>query len=153
MEESVDPKYTDASGTDPASTANPKFALLSDSPAINAGGALTTVSAADTGTGTSLILTDASYFQDATWAPPGTIQADWIAVGTVTNVIQIAAVNYSINTITLVNAIQRKDGDPVWLYKKSDGVRVLYGSAPDAGAHEFVPAVAPEAPKNLRITQ
>ena len=153
MEESVDPKYTDASGTDPASTANPKFALLSDSPAINAGGALTTVSAADTGTGTSLILTDASYFQDGTWAPPGTIQADWIAVGTVTNVIQIAAVNYSINTITLVNAIQRKDGDPVWLYKKSDGVRVLYGSAPDAGAHEFVPAVAPEAPKNLRITQ
>lgn len=26
---------------------------------------------------------------------------------------------------------------PLWLYKKSDGERVLYGSAPDYGAHEY----------------
>jgi hypothetical protein len=65
----------------------------------------------------------------------------------------VAAVNYSTNTITLTSSIQRKDGDPVWLYKKSDGVQVLYGSAPDAGAHEFISASAPQAPNNLHITQ
>jgi len=65
----------------------------------------------------------------------------------------IASINYSTNTITLANAISRSDGNSVWLYKKSDGVRVLYGSAPDAGAYEFLQTEeAPSAPRNLRIT-
>jgi hypothetical protein len=29
-------------------------------------------------------------------------------------------------------------GADIWLYKKSDGERVLYGSAPDVGAHELL---------------
>lgn len=29
------------------------------------------------------------------------------------------------------------DDAPIWLYKKSDGTRVLYGSAPDYGAYEY----------------
>jgi hypothetical protein len=150
-EEAGDPKYTDISGTDPTSKTNPNFNLQSDSPAIDAGGALTTIAAADTGSGTLLEVTDARYFQDGTWAPSGTVDADWIAVGTVDNIVQISSI--SGNTITLSNLISRQDGDLVWLYKDSDGTIVLYGSAPDAGAYEFSETgTAPSAPTNLIIS-
>lgn len=129
----------------------PNLDLQPGSPVIDQGGALTTVAVADTGSGTSLILSDARYFQDGTYAPPGTVQADWIAVGTVGNIVQISSINYSTNTITLANSIIRMENDSVWLYKKSDGVRVLYGSAPDAGAYEFFEMVAPSPPQNLRL--
>jgi len=154
MAESADPKYMDTSGTTPGSKTNPNFTLLSTSPAIDAGGALTTVAVADTGSGTSLVVTDASYFQDGTWARSGSIDPDWIAIGMVSNAVEISSINYSTNTITLSNPISRKDGDPVWLYKKSDGVRVLYGAAPDAGAHEFGHSETPNTllpPSNLRV--
>jgi len=134
-----DPLFVDASTTPPTDKTDstlPNLDLQSKSPAINSGGALTTVAAA--GSGTSLKLTDASYFQDGSWAPAGTVQADWIAVGTVGNVVQIESITG--NSVTITNSIVRNDNDPVWLYKKSDGVRVLYGSAPDAGAHEYVGA-------------
>jgi hypothetical protein len=142
-----DPKFVSASLTPPTDKTDstlPNLDLQSNSPAINAGGALTTVATADTGSGTSLIVTEAGYFQDGTWAPLGTVQADWIAVGTVENVAQIASI--SGNTIALANSIARNDNDPVWLYKKSDGVRVLYGSAPDAGAYEYVGSAPPPPP-------
>jgi hypothetical protein len=151
---SGNPLFVNASTTPPADKTDstlPNLNLQSGSPAINAGGALTTVAVADTGSGTSLILSDASYFQDGTYAPSGTVQADWIAVGTVSNIVQISSINYSTNTITLANSISRNNNDPVWLYKKSDGARVLYGSAPDAGAYEFSQTGAPSAPKNRRF--
>ena len=147
---SANPLFVNASTTPPADKTDstlPNLALQSGSPAINAGGALTTVDVADTGTGTSLLVTDATYFQDGSLAPPGTVQADWIAVGTVANIVQIASI--SGNTITLANSIARNDNDAIWLYKKSDGVRVLYGTAPDAGANEF--GTPPSAPTGLRI--
>ena len=147
-----DPKFVNASTTPPTDKTDstlPNLNLQSSSPAINAGGALTTVASADTGSGAILIVSDASYFQDGTYAPPGTVDADWIAVGTIENVVEIATI--SGNTITLANAITRNDNDPVWLYKKSDGVKVLYGSAPDAGAHEFSQTEPPSPPRNLRI--
>ncbi len=139
-----DPLFVDASTTplaDKTDSTIPNLELQSSSPAIDKGGELTTVAIADTGTGTSLIVTDASYFQDGTWAPAGTVQADWIAVGTVDNTVQISSI--SGNTITLANTISRSDGAFVWLYKKSDGEQVLYGSAPDAGANEYVEVVSP----------
>jgi hypothetical protein len=71
------------------------------------------------------------------------IQPDWIAVGQVDNVVQISSINYSTNTITLASPISRSDGDPVWLYRDSSGRRVLYGSAPDVGAHEYQGASTP----------
>jgi hypothetical protein len=94
-------------------------------------------------------VSDAKFFQPG-WA--GT-NADWIAVGTVSNVVQISAIHYASNTITLASAIPRRAGDSVWLYKKSDGVRVLYGAAPDIGAYEYTgtTAAAPSAPRNLKI--
>lgn len=152
--DSVNPSFVDADTTRPSDKTDsslPNLNLQSGSPAIDAGGPLTTV--ADTGSGTSLIVDDAGYFQDGTWGPSyADIEADWIAVGPLGNVVQISSINYSTNTITLASSITRNDGDPVWLYKKSDGTQVLYGSAPDAGAYEFSQMeVAPSAPTNLRI--
>src|SRR5262249_49126873 len=43
------------------------------------------------------------------------------------------------HTLTLASSVSRAHGAPVYLYKKSDGVVVLNGSAPDIGAFPFVP--------------
>ena len=151
-----DPLFVNASTTPPADKTDsslPNLDLQTGSPAIDAGGTLTTVAAVDTGSGASLIVSDADYFQDGTYAPSGTSQGDWIAVGTVGNIVQISSINYSTNTITLANSISRIDNDPVWLYKKSDGDRVLYGTSPDAGAYEYrgFDTLAPSAPQNLAV--
>jgi hypothetical protein len=151
-----DPLFVNASTTpgDPNNGSLPNLNLQSTSPAIDKGGALTTVAAADPGSGASLVVADSLFFQDGSYAPPGTVQADWIAVGTVGNIVQISSINHSTNTITLANSISRQSGDPVWLYKKSDGVRVLYGSAPDAGANEYsgIRTPLPSPPTNLQVT-
>jgi hypothetical protein len=133
------PLLTDYAGDD--------FAVQAKSPAIEAGGALTTVAVADTGSGTSLVVGAAYPFQPG-WA--GT-QADWIAVGTTTNVAQIASIDYDTNTITLASGITRNDGDAVWLYKKSDGARVILGAAPDIGAVPYY-ASTPAAPASVSVT-
>jgi hypothetical protein len=149
------PLFVNASTTPPIDKTDstlPNLDLQESSPVIDQGGALTTVAVADIGSGTSLVVSDAGYFQDGSYAPSGTVFADWIAVGTVSNVVQMSSINYSTNTITLANSISRNDNDPVWLYKKSDGVQVLHGSAPDPGAYEFPQTdEAPSPPKNLRI--
>ena len=110
--------------------------LQPTSPAIGAGVALTTVAAGDAGSGTSLIVHNAHGLQPG-WA--GT-QGDWIRVGS-TNTVQITAINYTTNTLTLASSISRSSGDPVYLYKNSNGQIVLFGSAPDIGAYQyFAPA-------------
>jgi hypothetical protein len=47
------------------------------------------------------------------------------------------------------------DNAPIWLYKKSDGTQVLFGSAPDMGAHEYVSGsidtTPPARPVNLTV--
>ena len=136
---SGNPLFVNASTTPPSDKTDsslPDLNLQLGSPAINEGGSLTIVADADTGSGTSLIVDDAKYFQDGTWGPSyADIDADWIAVGTVGNIVQISSI--SGNIITLASSITRSDGNSIWLYKKSDGVQVLYGSAPDAGAYEY----------------
>lgn len=140
---SGDPLFTDAVYPDidsAQSTADTDFTLTSSSPAINGGTYLTTVHADDTSSGTSLIVEDALYFQDGTWGSSlAGHTADWICVGATVvaaECFQIGAINYDTNTITVAD-FTRADGEYVWLYKKSDGVQVLYGSAPDYGAHEY----------------
>jgi hypothetical protein len=74
----VNPLFTNSSSHD--------YTLQSGSPAINAGTHLTTVAVADSGSGTSLVVEDAYYFQDGF---NGMVDADFIAVGTVGNTVQI----------------------------------------------------------------
>jgi hypothetical protein len=128
---------------------NPKFAnypaddsLQASSPAIGAAVALTTVAAGDSGSGTTLIVKDARFFQPG-WA--GT-NADWIRVGASTTV-QISTINYTTNTITLVNGISRSVGAGVYLYKNSSGAVVLNNATPDVGAYQS--GIAP--PTNLTV--
>lgn len=132
---------------------NNNFSLQSsDSPAINKGGPLTRVAGADSGSGRTLVVQKAEFFQPG-W---GGASADTIAVGSVSNIAKISSINYNTNTITLATSISRSDGDPVYLYKDSDGTRVLYGSKPDIGAVEsnFGGITEPqdrETPQNLRF--
>jgi hypothetical protein len=124
------------------------YHLQAGSPAIAAGTHLTTVASGDSGSGTSLVVNDASYFQDGYGLsnPYSTVQGDCIAVTTVTNHVCVTSVNYATNTLTLASSITRSSGDSVWLYSKSDGVQVLTGSAPDLGAHPYGAGGTPPAP-------
>jgi hypothetical protein len=115
------------------------FHLQSSSPAIDKGGPLTRVSSSDSGSGTTLAVDDAGFFQDG-WAG---VDADWIAVGSTGNVAQIASINYATNVITLASPITRSAGAPIYLYKNSSGQQVLYGSAPDIGAYEYSGSTPP----------
>ena len=123
------------------------FHLQSGSPAIAAGTFLTTVAAGDSGSGTSLVVADASYLQDGMGLqnPNSTVQGDCISVTTVGNHVCITAVNYSTNTLTMASGFSRSVGDSVWLYSKSDGTVVLTGTAPDMGAYPYS-ASGPPAP-------
>jgi hypothetical protein len=130
-----DPLFNDAASND--------YTLKALSPCINTAGSLTTIAAADTGSGTTLVVEDALFFQDGMGLDSEQgVAADFIAVGTVDNTVQISSINYATNTITLASGITRGDADEVWPYKDSDGTIVLYGSAPEMGAYEAVPGGA-----------
>ena len=103
----------------------------------------------DSGSGTSLIVNDAGFFQDG-YGITG-INSDCIAVTTVTNHVCITAVNYQTNTLTLASSITRSKGDPVWLYSDSTGRQVLFGNAPNIGA-TLDAGSRPAPPTNLTAT-
>jgi hypothetical protein len=150
-DDSGDPKFTDISATadpaiDPATLWN--FDFQSSSTAIDGGTYLATANGAGNNS-TSLVLnTEAKdsypaslFFYDAgniasAW-PTANVNSDWIAIGSVSDVVQISSINYSTNTITLASPMTWNNGAGIWLYKKSDGATVLYGTAPDYGAHEY----------------
>ena len=136
------------------SYATDNFKLPVGNKHIDAGAPLTQVSVGDTTSGPTLIVDDSRFFQDGLGIPG--VVADWIAVGNVANAVQISSINYSTHTITLTKPIVRKKGDMVWLYARSNGERVLYGSAPDIGAYESTSSAPPSgkalrAPKNLKV--
>lgn len=150
------PTFVDTTVTDPMSLTLPDLRLQASSGAINPTAslmALTTASPAQTNS-TTLVVADAMYFQDGTWgadmARGVTLFPDWVAVGTVSNVAAISAINYSTNTITLATQLTWDNNASVWLYKKSDGVIVLRGTAPDYGAAEYGSAT-PAAPTGVTI--
>lgn len=119
------------------------FSLAARSPAFSKGTYLTTVASTDSGSGTSLVVNDAGFFQDG-YGISG-VDADCIAVGRVSNRICISSIDYSTNTLTLASGISRSAGDKVWLYSDSTGRKVLLGSAPNIGALQ-----QPPPPTNLR---
>jgi hypothetical protein len=111
--------------------------LQSNSPVID-GGAHLTQAVGSSNNSTALVVDDAYYFQDGTWGCDlAGHQADWIAIGSPDNIVQISSVNYTSNTIYLTTGKTWSNGDGIWLYRKSDGTQVLYGTAPDYGAYEY----------------
>ena len=132
----ADPLFVDDDVSDPNSLVLPDLTLSPSSPCINAGTSLTLASGAGNSS-TSLTVDDAYPFQDGTWGSSlSTHEADWIAIGTVGNVVQISSINYDTKVITLASAMTWADNADVWLYKDSTGTRVLYGTAPNQGADQ-----------------
>jgi hypothetical protein len=135
-----DPVFVDGTHSDLTSTTAPNLSLQGTSGAINGGTYLTQTSGSGSNSAT-LIVGDALYFQDGTWGSSlthgVTLFPDWIAVGNVSNVVQISSINYDTKTIILATPISWNKNDPVWLYKNSSGNRVLYGTAPALGAHAY----------------
>jgi len=146
--ENVDPLFTDETLTSYSSWTLPDLNLQTGSLAIDQGTYLT--QASNSGTDSkNLTVDDARYFQDGKfgsasgcdptkWASGVSVQADYIAIGTVSNTVQISEINYSTNTITLASATTWSDDAYIWLYRKSDGDIVLINDAPDMGAYEFL---------------
>ncbi len=104
--------------------------LQARSPAMGAGGPLTVATNSGTNT-TALTAANAGFFSDG-YGLNG-VQADWIRVGPSVTV-QIAAINYSTNTITLASPASWTNGAPVYLFRNSEGAVVLNGANPDIGA-------------------
>jgi hypothetical protein len=137
----------------PASRKSPDLTLQPSSLAIDAGMHLTSAKGAGSSS-SRLVVEDALYFQDGSLGSAlANHEADSIAIGKVDNVVQISYVDYSTNTMTLARGMTWSDGDRIWLYKKSDGQRVLYGNAPDLGAHEATTTPTPVPPLSLRVVQ
>ena len=134
-----DPLFVNTDLSDPTSSTTPDLSLQSNSGAINNGTYLTQANGSGNNS-TALIVDDALYFQyGERGSSLSNIQADWIAIGTVSNVVQISSINYSTKTITLTSPMTWSNNASIWLYKDSTGNIVLSGSAPDIGAHEYIP--------------
>lgn len=150
----ADPLFVNPSLTDKTSLVLPNLELQAGSPCIRAGQHLTLANGAGTAS-TTLAVDDARPFQDGTWGSAlSDMRPDWIAIGTVTNVVEVESVDYELKVITLASPMTWADNAPVWLYIRSDGTRVLYGSAPDIGAHPYVgeaPTESPIAPANAAV--
>lgn len=132
-----DPAFVNPDVSDKASTTLPDLSLQASSGAIDGGIHLTETVGAGTDS-TTLVVGDASYFQDGTWgAEISAVEPDRIAIGTVSNTVQVATVDYDTHTITLAAAMSWSDGAPIWLANDSAGRAVLVGAAPDLGADEY----------------
>ena len=103
--------------------------LQSGSPAIGAGGPLTTAAGSGTAS-TSLTVGDAGFFSWGYGIP--NVQPDWIRIGPSVTA-QIANINYSTNVITLATPASWSSGAGVYLYKNSNGTIVLNAANPNIG--------------------
>ncbi len=142
-----DPMFVDPDISDPMALSlvngkwagKPDLSLQASSPVIDQAAHLTQANGTDSNS-TTLKVNDARYFQDGSWGSDlarATLQADCIAIGTVSNTVQISSIDYNTNIITLISPMSWSDEASVWLYKKSNGQVVLFGAAPDYGAHEL----------------
>jgi hypothetical protein len=134
------PLFVNTDISDKHSLTLPDLNLQAGSACIGGGVHLTLASGSGNSSST-LVVDDAQYFQDGAWgsdlARGVTFFPDWIAIGTVGNVVEISSINYDTNTIALASPMTWANDAPVWLYKNSSGVRALYGSAPEQGAHPY----------------
>jgi hypothetical protein len=126
--------------------------LQSDSPARGVGTNLTTASNSESSS-TSLVVADDIFFQDNPGGITG-VQTDCVRVGSSTSsptaCIAQGGINRSTRTITLTSPISWSNGDPVYLYKNSNGNVVLNGANPDMGAmYDSASGPAPAPPTGL----
>jgi hypothetical protein len=149
-----DPLFVNSFLAQPPTATEPSFVLRAGSGAIDNGVALTLADGSGI-SATRLVVDDALYFQDGSRGSGlSSVQADWIAIGSVSNLVQISRVDYSTNTITLASPKSWSDGARIWLAQDSDGTVVLEGNGPDQGAHEYSivsPTSRPRAPLRLRV--
>jgi hypothetical protein len=174
---SGNPNFKNPDVSNPTHESVPDLSLTDSSPANIKNGAtyLTTVDPSDTGSGPTLKVVDARYFQDGTWGSylartstglGGTFQSDWICLGatpgtcTPVAISSSSSINYTTNSITLANSVSRTPGvTPVWLYKDSSGNQVInrgnigyasFGAAP-YGAASPIDTTPPAAPTGLSV--
>ncbi len=134
-----DPKFNDITTPYTATTAGkPDFSLQSNSPCIDKGAFLTSVTSTS-GSGTSFTVADPYFFQGGS----GVIQGDLIQLQGQTNTAQITAINGT--TLTLNKSLTWTNGQGVSL--------PFSGTAPDIGAFEYTPpgAIRPAPPTNLHV--
>lgn len=133
----ADPKYTNAGNRD--------FTLQSDSPMIDAGAWLTTITSSTTSGVSSFVVDDSRYFYDG-WGIPGE-KGDIIKTqkGEVTT---ITIIDYNTHTITVRPAID---------IVKGEGLAFNYsGSGPDIGAYEYggkTDMVSPPSGLVIKVSQ
>ena len=137
----LDPGFVNTDMSDKTSLVLPDLRLLPSSPCINLGRHLTEARGGSGANDTTLVVSDALFFQDGSWGSALTHQVthfpDRIAIGSVANIAEIASVDYKTNTIILTTPMTWADGAKIWLFSDSGGKRVLNGTAPDIGAHEY----------------
>jgi hypothetical protein len=122
-----DPGFMDGTlPTDTSDASLPDFRLKAESPCIDKGVFLTTVTSAD-GAGTRFAVENAGYFFDG-WGIPGET-GDTIQFEGYRETAVITNVDYDGNVITVDRALT---------WKRGLGVSLAYaGTSPDMGAHEF----------------
>jgi len=137
--------------TDPAmvSPGNQDFRLSSNSDAIDGGTHITEIAAADSGTGSTVVVDDTrGFFDPSSWGfnesdlstlGLSEIAADYIKIGT-GSPIQISSIMNNTTIVLLSDPGSRNEDDPV--YYCPGGV-CFDGAAPDIGALEYVGIVPP----------
>ena len=146
------PIFTNTDVSDPTSSTLPDLSIGENSACIDSGTYLTQANGSGTNNDT-LIVDDALYFQDGSWGSSlSSIDADWIAIGTVNDTVQIDTIYYDLKKIILSENMTWSDNASVWLYKDSDGTIVLKGSKPDIGAYEFEAAAGASGLKDDAVS-
>jgi hypothetical protein len=113
------------------------YQLRTGSPGVDQGAFLTTTTAQ--GNSAILPVNDASFFIDGFGIVPG----DMVKLQGGAQAIQVTHVDYAANTLTLAQSVS---------FSAGQGLALDYqGTAPDIGAVETDPRVAPLAPNGLRI--
>jgi len=124
---SVDPKFTNMSGSDPNNANLPDLHLQVDSPCIDAGAYPTRITS-EAGSGTQFQVEDARYFIDG-WGIPHVL-GDEIQLADGQQA-RITNIDYEANLISV---------DKVLTWTLNQGISLAYeGAAPDLGAYEFAP--------------
>lgn len=135
-----DPLFADVlSPMDPMNASLPNFQLKANSPCIDAGVFLTTITS-PSGSGTVFQVGDATYFMDG-W---GIVQGDQVQLQGSQQRVRITSVDYAAKTLTVDTNISWTQGQ---------GIAMPYsGTAPDIGAFESGSgATKPPPPTNLRV--